>query len=52
MTELTSAISKVRDIPRPENWGGYIIVTPSYFEFWQGRASRSARSESDTISPS
>ena len=25
--------------PRPENWGGYILK-PTYFEFWQGRASR------------
>lgn len=24
---------------RPPQWGGYLIV-PSYFEFWQGRASR------------
>ncbi len=24
---------------RPENWGGYILK-PTYFEFWQGRASR------------
>jgi pyridoxamine 5'-phosphate oxidase len=27
------------DIPRPEHWGGYLIV-PTYFEFWQGRPSR------------
>ena len=27
------------EIPRPENWGGYIII-PNYFEFWQGRSSR------------
>ena len=26
-------------IKRPENWGGYILK-PTYFEFWQGRASR------------
>lgn len=25
--------------PRPDNWGGYILK-PTYFEFWQGRASR------------
>lgn len=25
--------------PRPEHWGGYILE-PTYFEFWQGRASR------------
>lgn len=27
------------DIVRPENWGGFMLV-PTYFEFWQGRASR------------
>ena len=26
-------------IPRPPNWGGYVIE-PDYFEFWQGRPSR------------
>lgn len=26
-------------IPRPENWGGY-IVKPTLIEFWQGRRSR------------
>lgn len=26
-------------VPRPENWGGFILV-PHYFEFWQGRPSR------------
>lgn len=26
-------------LPRPKNWGGY-AVTPSYFEFWQGRKNR------------
>lgn len=26
-------------ISKPDNWGGYILI-PSYFEFWQGRASR------------
>lgn len=25
--------------PRPEHWGGYLL-RPTYFEFWQGRASR------------
>ncbi|HEV7644017.1 MAG TPA: pyridoxamine 5'-phosphate oxidase [Pyrinomonadaceae bacterium] len=28
-----------REIPRPENWGGYILA-PVVFEFWQGRQSR------------
>lgn len=27
------------DVPRPPNWGGY-GVTPTVFEFWQGRPSR------------
>lgn len=27
------------DIPRPENWGGY-LVRPVEVEFWQGRANR------------
>ena len=27
------------DVPRPENWGGY-IVQPERFEFWQGRPGR------------
>lgn len=26
-------------VPRPEHWGGYVIV-PEYIEFWQGRPSR------------
>ena len=26
-------------IPRPENWGGYLLE-PTYIEFWQGRPSR------------
>lgn len=28
-----------RAVPRPKNWGGF-AVTPSRFEFWQGRADR------------
>lgn len=27
------------EVPMPETWGGY-LVTPEYFEFWQGRRSR------------
>ena len=27
------------EVPRPENWGGYILK-PDYFEFWQGRSNR------------
>lgn len=26
-------------VPCPETWGGY-VVTPDYFEFWQGRPAR------------
>jgi pyridoxamine 5'-phosphate oxidase len=28
-----------KDIPKPEHWGGYILI-PEYFEFWQGRENR------------
>lgn len=28
-----------KEIPRPQNWGGYGI-TPTLFEFWQGRSNR------------
>lgn len=28
-----------KDVPRPENWGGYKVF-PNMFEFWQGRPSR------------
>ena len=28
-----------KDIPRPDNWGGYAIDI-SFWEFWQGRRSR------------
>jgi pyridoxamine 5'-phosphate oxidase len=27
------------DVPRPENWGGYVVV-PDTVEFWQGRPNR------------
>ncbi len=30
---------KDKEIPLPDNWGGY-LVTPSSFEFWQGRENR------------
>jgi len=28
-----------KEIPRPENWGGYCLV-PDCYEFWQGRVNR------------
>jgi pyridoxamine 5'-phosphate oxidase len=43
--ELLDNVENVREkfkgqsIPRPEFWGGYVIVPESY-EFWQGRSSR------------
>ena len=27
------------EVPRPENWGGYLVV-PDLIEFWQGRPNR------------
>ena len=30
---------KNQTIPKPENWGGFVL-TPVSFEFWQGRANR------------
>lgn len=27
------------DVPRPKNWGGYVLKA-TYYEFWQGRQSR------------
>ena len=38
LKELEKAYANV--LPsRPENWGGF-LVTPSHFEFWQGRPNR------------
>ena len=37
-TELETKFSD-GNIPRPEHWGGY-IVSPTLFEFWQGRSNR------------
>lgn len=36
--ELTAAYAE-QEIPRPENWGGYLLK-PDLIEFWQGRPSR------------
>jgi pyridoxamine 5'-phosphate oxidase len=37
--DTESRFKDVEILPRPEHWGGY-MVTPTYFEFWQGRANR------------
>ena len=38
LSEL-EATYRGREIPRPEHWGGYRL-TPTRFEFWQGRQNR------------
>lgn len=39
--ELASLESKYenREVPRPKNWGGFLVV-PESIEFWQGRPNR------------
>ena len=41
--DLVARINEIKnsgkEIKRPDNWGGYVLI-PTYFEFWQGRASR------------
>lgn len=37
--EIDQQFSDTKQIPLPENWGGFLI-RPYYFEFWQGRSSR------------
>lgn len=39
LKRLTEKYKDSEEIPRPENWGGYIFK-PKYWEFWQGRANR------------
>jgi pyridoxamine 5'-phosphate oxidase len=36
---LVSQRFEGREVPRPENWGGFELV-PDYFEFWQHRQDR------------
>lgn len=38
--EAVKAISSHESLKRPDFWGGYIL-SPHYFEFWQGALSRS-----------
>jgi len=37
--KLSSKYMNADELPKPPNWGGYIIV-PEMIEFWQGRTSR------------
>ena len=39
VAETIARFEDVEEIPRPESWGGY-AVTPTAFDFWQGRTSR------------
>ncbi len=36
---LQSQYALTDDVPRPNNWGGYLVI-PVRMEFWQGRSSR------------
>jgi len=38
-SETETKYKNIDPLPRPEHWGGYIIV-PDYYEFWQGRDNR------------
>ena len=37
--EALEAEYEEKEVPKPEHWGGY-IVSPTEFEFWQGRPNR------------
>lgn len=37
--ELTATYENIAVLPRPENWGGFVIK-PTLIEFWQGRSNR------------
>ena len=37
--KITAQYADTEGVPRPENWGGY-VVHPTLIEFWQGRRSR------------
>ena len=36
---VTNQFANETEIPRPDNWGGYMLV-PDKIEFWQGRSNR------------
>jgi pyridoxamine 5'-phosphate oxidase len=37
--EIETQYADAEALPRPEHWGGYVII-PTLIEFWQGRSSR------------
>lgn len=37
--EVEAEYAEVDKLPRPDNWGGFVLV-PTLIEFWQGRSSR------------
>jgi pyridoxamine 5'-phosphate oxidase len=37
--QLNEQYADVEVLPRPENWGGYLL-RPDLIEFWQGQTSR------------
>lgn len=39
MSMVETQMEGIKNLPCPENWGGYILI-PSRFEFWQGRINR------------
>jgi pyridoxamine 5'-phosphate oxidase len=39
VAETEARFAGVEDVPRPEFWGGYLVV-PDAIEFWQGRVNR------------
>ena len=39
VAETEARFAGVEDVPRPEFWGGYLVV-PDSIEFWQGRVNR------------
>lgn len=39
LEDRLEALKNETNIPYPKNWGGYVLKA-TYFEFWQGRASR------------
>jgi pyridoxamine 5'-phosphate oxidase len=39
LDNLTQKYADFESIPRPENWGGFLVI-PTTIEFWQGRPNR------------